>query len=139
MVTILIAILGIILYLIAFFSVRKTYNYTVIRILRVMRIVGIALIILSFILGFCNIEMGCVPEWLIIGGGIVFFLFLLGAIGGIADLAVELIRAIPSGIFMLILGAIINWLVWEFLPGLIEISILITIILIGLGIIKNKK
>ena len=139
MVTILIAISGIILYLIAFLSVRKTYNYTVIKLLGVMRIIGIVLIILSFILGFCNIEMGCVPEWLIIGGGIVLALFLLGGIDGISDLAVELIRAIPSGIFMLILGAAVNWLVWEFLPGLIEISLLITIVLIGMDFIKNKK
>ena len=137
--TILLAISGIILYLIAFLSVRKTYNYTVIKLLGVMRIIGIALIIISFILGFCNIEMSCVPEWLIIGGGIVSALFLLGGIDGISDLAVELIRAIPSGIFMLILSGLVNWLVWKFLPELIEISILITIILIGMDFIKNKK
>lgn len=138
MATIVIAILGIILVQIANHLELKTYKLNVLRWLKVMRIIGIAMVIISIIIAVCNVEMGCIPEWLLIGGGILLAIFILGAILGIADALVELIKAIPSGIFMLILGTVLNWLVWEFLPGLFELTLIITIILIVISLFNKK-
>ncbi len=134
MTSILLAISGIILFLIAWSFELKTYKLSVLRLLRAMRIIGVALVII----GIFNINIGFIPDWLYVVGGIFLILFILGAILGIANALVELIRAIPSGIFIIILGAALNWLVWEFLPGLFELTLIITIILIVISLFNKK-